>query len=165
MDTDITWRQMQAAAAPAAKPGGPDAPARRERIGTGDHSVAAFGDVLRERITSDQGPAAGTRLLGVISEGRDNALAAAPAAEKPLKMSAHAQTRLSSRNITWGANEVARLHAAVARAESKGARESLVLLDGTALVVSVKNRTVITAVDAASLKDNVFTNIDSAVIG
>ena len=49
------------------------------------------------------------------------------------------------------------------RAAQKGARESLVLLDDVALVVSIKNRTVITAVDAANLKENVFTNIDSAV--
>ena len=48
--------------------------------------------------------------------------------------------------------------------EAKGAKESLILMDQLALVVSVKNRTVITAVDGASLKDNVFTNIDSAVI-
>jgi len=33
-----------------------------------------------------------------------------------------------------------------------------------ALIVSIKNRTVITAVDGQSLKENVFTNIDSAVI-
>ena len=33
-----------------------------------------------------------------------------------------------------------------------------------AFVVSVTNRTVITAMDGSSIKDNVFTNIDSAVI-
>jgi flagellar operon protein len=49
-------------------------------------------------------------------------------------------------------------------AASKGARESLVLLDQTAFVVSVPNRTVITVVDKENLKQNVFTNIDSAVI-
>ena len=156
MDTDITLRQMQASG--PAKVGGPAAPGRRERIGNGENGgagVPAFGDLLRERIASDRGTVPGSRPLA----------APAPGDTPPLKMSAHAQTRLASRNIPWGANETARLHAAVARAESKGARESLVLLDGTALVVSVKNRTVITAVDAASLKDNVFTNIDSAVIG
>jgi hypothetical protein len=31
-------------------------------------------------------------------------------------------------------------------------------------VVSIKNNTVITAVDAQSMQGNVFTNIDSAVI-
>jgi flagellar operon protein len=38
------------------------------------------------------------------------------------------------------------------------------MVDDVALVVSIKNRTVITAVDKASLKENVFTNIDSAVV-
>ena len=50
------------------------------------------------------------------------------------------------------------------RLEKKGARDSLVLMQDLALVVSVKNNTVITAVDGESLKENVFTNIDSAVI-
>ena len=40
----------------------------------------------------------------------------------------------------------------------------MILLKETALVVSVKNRTVITAVDEASAKENIFTNIDSAAI-
>jgi flagellar operon protein len=52
----------------------------------------------------------------------------------------------------------------VDKAEAKGAKESLVLVDDVALVVSVKNRTVITAVDRQHLKENVFTNIDSAVV-
>ena len=47
---------------------------------------------------------------------------------------------------------------------AKGGRESLVMLDDTALVVSVKNDTVVTVVDREQLKNNVFTNIDSAVI-
>lgn len=81
-----------------------------------------------------------------------------------LKVSGHAQTRLDSRGITLGDAEWSRVMAGVDRAAAKGAKESLVLMDGTALVVSVKNRTLITAVDAASSKENVFTNIDSAVI-
>ena len=81
-----------------------------------------------------------------------------------LKFSAHAQTRIQSRQIPVGAPEMQRLDGAVARAASKGARESLVLLDQTAFVVSVTNRTVITVVDQDNLKQNVFTNIDSAVI-
>jgi len=39
-----------------------------------------------------------------------------------------------------------------------------VLVDGLALIVSVPNRVVITAVDGADARDGVFTNIDSAVI-
>lgn len=81
-----------------------------------------------------------------------------------LKLSGHAQTRLQSRNIQLGRDEWQRVLNGVDRASAKGARESLVMLDDVALVVSIKNRTVITAVDKSQLKENVFTNIDSAVI-
>ena len=134
---DITLRQMQSVT--------PVAPPCREGSGQSTSQVPAgpsFGEVLRDQLATNR----------------------APAAPAPLKFSAHAQTRLQSRDIPFGPEEVARLEAAVGKAQAKGSRESLVLMDGVALVVSVKNRTVITAVDAASLKDNVFTNIDSAVI-
>lgn len=81
-----------------------------------------------------------------------------------LKFSQHAQERLKSRHIALGETEIKQLQDAVNRARAKGARESLVLMGDLALVVSVKNNTVITAVDGASLRENVFTNIDSAVI-
>ena len=81
-----------------------------------------------------------------------------------LKFSAHAQQRLSDRNIQLTQADLNRLQQGVAQAAAKGSRESLVLKDNLAFVVSVKNSTVITAVDAASMKGNVFTNIDSAVI-
>jgi flagellar operon protein len=81
-----------------------------------------------------------------------------------LKVSSHAQTRLQSRNIELDAAAWDRVMSGVDKAAAKGAKESLVLVDDAALVVSIKNRTVITAVDKASLKENVFTNIDSAVV-
>ena len=81
-----------------------------------------------------------------------------------IKFSAHALKRLETRQIELGNKEMALIKEAVNKAEAKGAKESLILLDQLALVVSIKNRTVITAVDESSLKDNVFTNIDSAVI-
>ncbi len=81
-----------------------------------------------------------------------------------LRFSAHALKRMESRQITFNSQELEQLKDAVNRADAKGAKESLILMDKLALVVSVKNRTVITAVDDSSLKDNVFTNIDSAII-
>ena len=81
-----------------------------------------------------------------------------------LRFSAHAQTRIQSRNIAFGPEERQRMEDAVQKVAGKGGRESLVLLDQNAFVVSVPNRTVITVVDRDSLKQNVFTNIDSAVI-
>lgn len=83
---------------------------------------------------------------------------------RELKFSNHAQQRLKSRNIEISDAEMRMLNEAVDKARNKGARDSLVLMNDLALVVSVKNNTVITAVDGDSLKDNVFTNIDSAVI-
>jgi flagellar operon protein len=81
-----------------------------------------------------------------------------------LKLSGHAQTRLQSRGIELDKAAWDRVMLGVDKAAAKGAKESLVLVDDVALVVSVKNRTVITAVDKAALKENVFTNIDSAVV-
>jgi flagellar operon protein len=81
-----------------------------------------------------------------------------------LKVSGHAQTRLSSRNIELEGEQWERVMKGVDKAAEKGAKESLVMVDDVALVVSIKNRTVITAVDKANLKENVFTNIDSAVV-
>ncbi|MCR4398813.1 MAG: hypothetical protein NUV93_07610 [Firmicutes bacterium] len=81
-----------------------------------------------------------------------------------LRFSAHAQRRLESSVEPFRAEHLDRVARAVNLAQSKGSRESLVLMDGMALVVSVKNRTVITAVDMQRMKENVFTNIDSAVI-
>lgn len=81
-----------------------------------------------------------------------------------LKVSGHAQTRLQSRNIDLSKDQWDRVVSGVDQAAAKGSKESLVMVDNAALVVSVKNRTVITAVDQAQLKNNVFTNIDSAVI-
>ncbi len=81
-----------------------------------------------------------------------------------LKVSGHAQTRLQSRNIQLEREQWERVLAGVERAASKGAQESLVMVDDVALIVSVKNRTLITAVDQGHLKESVFTNIDSAVV-
>lgn len=81
-----------------------------------------------------------------------------------LKVSGHAQTRLQSRNIALDGAQWDRVIGGVDKAAAKGAKESLVMVDNAALVVSIKNRTVITAVDQEHLKENVFTNIDSAVI-
>lgn len=81
-----------------------------------------------------------------------------------LKVSGHAQTRLQSRDIQMDAGQWNRVLEGVDKAAAKGVKSSLVMVDDVALVVSVKNRTVITAVDQDHLRENVFTNIDGAVI-
>ncbi len=84
--------------------------------------------------------------------------------DKELKFSKHAMERLSNRQINISPEKMEKLNSAVEKADLKGSKESLILMDDLAFVVSIKNRTVITAVDGNSMKDNVFTNIDSAVI-
>jgi flagellar operon protein len=82
----------------------------------------------------------------------------------PLKFSGHALQRIERRGIPVDDAQLARLEEGVARAAAKGSRDSLVLVDETAFVVSVRNHTVVTAVDREHMKEQVFTNIDSAVI-
>jgi flagellar operon protein len=81
-----------------------------------------------------------------------------------VKFSGHALSRMAARGINFNPGQLARLQQAVAQVEAKGGRDSLVMLDETALVVSIRNETVVTVVDRDQLQNNVFTNIDSAVI-
>ncbi len=99
-----------------------------------------------------------------VLQGQVSSTLAVSAARAGIKFSGHAQTRLQSRQITLSDHDVARLGQAMTKAASKGAKDSLVLMDKTAFVVSVANRTVITAVASDALQENIFTNIDSAMI-
>lgn len=83
---------------------------------------------------------------------------------EPLKFSAHASQRLTERKIQLDPATLRKVNDAVDKAAAKGVEDTLVLTGDAALIVSVKNRTVITAMDRASLEGNVFTNIDGAVI-
>ena len=82
-----------------------------------------------------------------------------------LKFSGHAIDRLTDRGVQIDENTIVRLDKAVSAAGKKGSDQSLVLLDEMAFVVSVKDKTVITAMETDNMKEGVFTKIDSAVIG
>ncbi len=81
-----------------------------------------------------------------------------------VRFSNHAEARLRAREIELSQSQRQRLDQAVEAAERKGARESLVLVDDLALVVSIRERTVVTALGASDRKPVVFTHIDSAVV-
>ncbi|MEA3297130.1 MAG: TIGR02530 family flagellar biosynthesis protein [candidate division Zixibacteria bacterium] len=81
-----------------------------------------------------------------------------------ITFSKHAQERLFSRGMNLTEDKIAQLADAINKAEAKGSRETLVLADDNAYVVSVKNRTVITVFDRDNLREGVVTAIDSAVI-
>lgn len=79
-----------------------------------------------------------------------------------LKFSKHANQRLSDRNIDLTQNQLERLEEGTRKAKEKGINESLVMIDDLAFIVNIKNNTVVTAVNQE--KENIFTNIDGAVI-
>jgi flagellar operon protein len=126
---------------PALVPPGVSAPA----------DVRARTQPVRPNVQTPQGPAFADVLKGV-------------AGDQPVQFSKHAVQRLERRNLAVDATSMQRLQDGVDRAAGKGARDAVVLVDDTAFVVSVRNRTVITAVGKDQMKDHVFTNIDSAVI-
>ena len=72
--------------------------------------------------------------------------------------------RLKQRDIALSTEQSQRLEAGVAKASAKGIKESLVIVDSLAFIVNVPNQTVVTAMDQTESEDNVFTNIDGAVI-
>lgn len=81
-----------------------------------------------------------------------------------LKFSKHAAQRLSERNINLSEEQSERLESGVLKANEKGIHESLVIVDSLAFIVNVPNKTVVTAMEQSESKDNIYTNIDGAVI-
>ena len=81
-----------------------------------------------------------------------------------LKFSRHALGRLNDRNIELSAGQLERLEDVAKKAERKGIRDSLVIVDQLAFIVNVPNQTVVTAMDSTETNENIFTNINGAVI-
>lgn len=114
------------------------------------------GPILRPTAPDQQKPESGATSFSQLLEKQ--------LTSQTLRFSKHATQRLESRQITLSENDMARLNQAVNQAAQKGGRDSLILMNRTAFLVNVPNRTVVTAMDGESMKGNVFTNIDSAVI-
>ena len=81
-----------------------------------------------------------------------------------IKFSNHAIERMQSRGISYSPEDMDKLSQAVQKAAAKGSKDTLILMDQSALIVSVKNNTVVTVMDKNALKENVFTNIDSTIV-
>lgn len=128
--------------------------------------AGAAGDVVRPGI-----PPAAAVPAGAADRSRSAPAGGGPSFEALLareqtqvRFSGHARKRIDQRQLAFDESRLQRLERAVERAREKGSRDSLVLLDELALVVSVQHQTVVTAMDEASRKEHVFTNIDSVVI-
>lgn len=81
-----------------------------------------------------------------------------------LKFSAHAKKRMEFRKIDLNDNKLQRLKEGIDKLDKKGCKESVIMIDQVAYLVSIKNNTVVTVVDNESIKENIFTNIDSMAI-
>jgi len=81
-----------------------------------------------------------------------------------LKFSKHADERMADRNIFLTEEQLGRLAKGARKADEKGIRESLVIMDNLSFIVNVKNKTVITAMDHTDSEEHIYTNIDGAVI-
>lgn len=92
--------------------------------------------------------------------------AATKAEVKPttLQFSNHAVERMSQRGIRISPDQMTKIEAGARKAAEKGARETLVLTDDSALIVDLKKNMIVTVMDKNMLKDNVFTQIDSTVV-
>lgn len=86
------------------------------------------------------------------------------ASNEDIKLSKHARTRLEQRNIVLSELDMKKIDEAISKADKKGIKDALILMDNKAFVANVKNKTIITASTNEQLKENVFTNIDGAVI-
>ena len=100
-----------------------------------------------------------------VEKAAKKADAAVPkASEKPLlKFSNHAVERMNSRGIVFSPEQITKIEQGMQKAQDKGGKEALVLTDDSALIVSLKNNTVVTVMEKSALKENVFTNIDTTV--
>lgn len=81
-----------------------------------------------------------------------------------LKFSKHATMRLEDRNINLSKEQMQRLETGAEKAEEKGIKESLVIMDSLAFIVNIPNKTVVTAMEQTESTENIYTNIDGAVI-
>lgn len=81
-----------------------------------------------------------------------------------VKFSKHAANRLEQRNIELSDSQIERLNEGARKALGKGINESLIMVDQLAFIVNIPNSTVITAMDQTETEENIFTNIDGAVI-
>ncbi|MGG3889070.1 TIGR02530 family flagellar biosynthesis protein [Metabacillus fastidiosus] len=81
-----------------------------------------------------------------------------------LKISKHAQERLSERKIDISTEQWNSIEEKVQEAHKKGVNDSLVLINDAALIISAKNNTVITAMNLDEAKSQIFTNINGTII-
>jgi len=80
-----------------------------------------------------------------------------------ISFSKHANQRTEERNIQITENDLNRLEDACDKAQQKGIKDALIVMDDSAFIVNAPNKVVITVVDKNEMKSSIFTNIDGAL--
>lgn len=109
------------------------------------NAEASFEEILRKKVGLNESKTQGT-------EAAD------------LRFSKHAVQRLSDRNISLSQEQLDRLQKGARLCGDKGIKESLVIMDEYAFIVNTQKNTVITAMEQGNNGENIFTNIDGAVL-
>jgi len=86
------------------------------------------------------------------------------AGKTSLHFSKHAAQRVQERGIQMTESLLGGLNQAVQKARDKGARDVVVIGQSGAFIVNIPNNVVVTTMSGAEMKENIFTNIDSAVL-
>jgi len=86
------------------------------------------------------------------------------ARKQELSFSKHAAGRVAQREIQLSDNGLERLNEGLQIAREKGMQDALILMDGSAFIISAKNGMVITALNSRELQGKAITNIDGTVI-
>lgn len=111
------------------------------------------GNVARTTAVKDDGNSFGALLKQKIESNSRN-----------LVFSKHALKRIDNRDINITQGLLDDVSEAVNRADEKGIKDALILGHGTAFIVNIPTRTVITTMNSNDMNQNVITNIDGTVL-
>lgn len=98
------------------------------------------------------------------SQGFDSILEQEIKKVDTLQFSKHSKERIEQRGISLTDEIMSDLNAAVVKAKLKGVKDVVMIGKEAAFIVSVPNNMVVTAMSNEEMQQNVFTNIDGAVI-
>ena len=122
------------------------------------------GQYLGGNTKVQKGQSSEASFLDILTQTRHDIEESESSKASELKFTKHAGERLADRNISLTEEQLSRLEDGAHKASAKGIKESLVLMDGLAFIVNTKNKTVITAMNQSGTEENIYTNIDGAVI-
>ena len=122
------------------------------------------GQLLNHNVSNDNSAKNNISFEEVLNKQRSIAEILDGQIRETVKFSKHAGNRLAERNISLTDEQMKRLESGIDKAGAKGIKESLVILDNYAFIVNTGNNTVITAMNQELEEDNIYTNIDGAVI-